>query len=86
VPHLGQLELGLELAERAIALVRAGLEARRGELRASVTADLPFAADFVVKMTMAAVRTAARDYPRQLASGALEEAVATMITRYLVDR
>ncbi len=84
VPHLGQLELGLDLAERAIGLVRAGFEHRRQELRPQVRANLPFAADFVVKMTMAAVRTAARDYPKELASGELEAAVADMITRFLV--
>jgi AcrR family transcriptional regulator len=84
VPHLGQLELGLDLAERAIALVLAGFQRQREALRPSVRANLPFAADFVVKMTMAAVRTAARDYPNELASGELEAAVADMITRYLV--
>lgn len=84
VPHLGQLELGLDLTDRAVALVRAGFERNLAELRPEVRANLPFAADFVVKMTMAAVRTAARDYPKELASGELEEAVATMITRYLV--
>jgi AcrR family transcriptional regulator len=83
VPHLGQLEFGLELTDRATRLVRAGFEARRSELRAPVAANLGFAADFVVKMTMAAVRTAARDYPKELASGELEAAVADMITRYL---
>ena len=83
VPHLGQLEFGLELTDRATRLVRAGFEAKRGELRAPVAANLGFAADFVVKMTMAAVRTAARDYPKELASGELEAAVADMITRYL---
>lgn len=84
VPHLGQLEFGLELADRATRLVRAGFVARIGELREAVRANLEFAADFVVKMTMAAVRTAARDYPKELASGELEVAVADMITRYLV--
>jgi AcrR family transcriptional regulator len=84
VPHLGQLELGLELTEGAIALVRTGLERRREDLRPEVAADISFAADFAVKMTMAAVRTAARDYPQQLASGALEDAVTAMITRYLL--
>jgi AcrR family transcriptional regulator len=83
-PHLGQLEFGLELTDRATRLVRAGFEAKRGELRAPVLANLDFAADFVVKMTMAAVRTAARDYPKELASGELEAAVADMITCYLV--
>jgi AcrR family transcriptional regulator len=85
VPHLGQLEFGLELTDRAVALVRTGFANKRDELRDAVRANLPFHADFVVKMTMAAVRTAARDYPKELASGELEEAVATMITRYLVD-
>jgi AcrR family transcriptional regulator len=84
VPHLGQLEFGLELTDRATRLVRAGFEAKRGELRAPVLANLDFAADFVVKMTMAAVRTAARDYPKELASGELEAAVGDMITRFLV--
>lgn len=84
VPHLGQLEFGLELTDRATALVLAGFERKRDELRREVLANLPFAADFVVKMTMAAVRTAARDYPKELASGELEAAVAAMITRYLV--
>ena len=83
-PHLGQLEFGLELTDRATRLVRAGFAARSDELRAPVRANLDFAADFVVKMTMAAVRTAARDYPKELASGELEAAVADMITRYLV--
>jgi len=81
VPHLGKLEFGLDLANRAIALVRAGFEMRRDELRVS---NLEFAADFTVKMTMAAVRTAARDYPKELASGELETAVADMITRFLI--
>jgi AcrR family transcriptional regulator len=84
VPHLGQLEFGLELTDRATRLVRAGFAARIAELREPVRANLEFAADFVVKMTMAAVRTAARDYPKELASGELEVAVADMITRYLV--
>jgi AcrR family transcriptional regulator len=83
-PHLGQLDLGLDLADRATRLVRAGFEAQRATLRPSVAANLDFASDFVVKMTMAAVRTAARDYPKELASGELEAAVADMITRYLV--
>jgi AcrR family transcriptional regulator len=83
VPHLGQLELGLELSDRATRLVRAGFEHNRGELRAEVLANLDFASDFVVKMTMAAVRTAARDYPKELASGVLEAAVTDMITRWL---
>lgn len=81
VPHLGQLELGLDLADKAIALVRAGFERQRERLRVK---NLPFAADFTVKMTMAAVRTAARDYPKELASGELEDAVTDMITRFLV--
>jgi AcrR family transcriptional regulator len=85
-PHLGQLEFGLELTDRATRLVRAGFAARADGLRAPVRANLDFAADFVVKMTMAAVRTAARDYPKELASGELEAAVADMITRYLVEK
>ncbi len=85
-PHLGQLEFGLELTDRATRLVRTGFAARADALRPSVRANLDFAADFVVKMTMAAVRTAARDYPKELASGELEAAVTDMITRYLVEK
>ena len=80
VPHLGQLEFGLELPIGRRGWCAPGFEAGRGELRAPVLANLDFAADFVVKMTMAAVRTAARDYPKELASGALEAAVADMIS------
>jgi AcrR family transcriptional regulator len=79
--HLGQLSVGLEMADRAIAMLRASLERRRGELR---PANVAFAADFVIKMALAAVRTAARDYPAELASGELSAAVADMLTRYLV--
>jgi hypothetical protein len=73
------------LTDRATRLVRAGFEAKRGELRAPVLGNLDFAADFVVKMTMAAVRTAARDYPKELASGELEAALADMLTHYLTS-
>lgn len=80
-PHLGRLEFGLEMTDQAAALVRAALEHRRDEVRPR---DLAFAADFVVKMGLAAVRTATRDWPEQLRSGQVEDEVADMLTRYLV--
>jgi AcrR family transcriptional regulator len=80
-PHLGRVEFGLELADQATAMVRVALEHRRDQVRPR---DLPFAADFVVKMALAAVRTAARDWPAQLQSGQLEDEVTDLLTRYLV--
>jgi len=80
-PHLGDLATGLGMADRATALTRAFLEARRAELR--VDGDLGFAADFVVKMVLAGVRTAARDFPEQLASGELARAMTAMVVGYL---
>jgi AcrR family transcriptional regulator len=80
-PHLGQLELGLEMTKRAIDLVQAVLEHRRDNARPR---DLAFAADFVVKMGLAAVRTGTRDWPEQLRSGQLEAEWCDMVTRYLV--
>jgi AcrR family transcriptional regulator len=79
--HLGQLELGLEMVERAVKLVRGALEQRRSELRPP---NLEFASDFIVKIALAAVRTAGRDWPRELESGVVEEAVCDLVVRYLV--
>jgi AcrR family transcriptional regulator len=80
-PHLGRLEFGLGMADQAAALVQAALEHRRDEIRPR---DLAFAADFVVKMALAAVRTATRDWPDRLQSGQIEDEVTDMVTRYLV--
>lgn len=79
--HLGQLELGLELTERGIRLVHDALERHRDEVRPK---NLTFAADFVIKMVLAGVRTAARDYPAELASGEFAEELFQMIARYLL--
>lgn len=78
--HLGRLDLGLKMTDRAIDLVEGWLRAHERSLR---TENLRFAADLVVKTTMAVVRTAARDYPEQIESGELARELAAMITRYL---
>jgi AcrR family transcriptional regulator len=80
-PHLGQLGAGLELATRAIAMLEAQLAADKARVRPT---DLRFAADFAVKMVLAAVRTAARDYPAELASGRLAEALGDMVVGWLL--
>jgi AcrR family transcriptional regulator len=67
-PHLGQLDVGLGLAAQVVALVRGALERRRAALRPK---NLDFAADLVVKTALAVVRTSARDYEREIASGEL---------------
>ncbi|MGZ3417706.1 MAG: TetR/AcrR family transcriptional regulator [Polyangiales bacterium] len=79
--NLGQLGLGLEMTDEAVAMVRAALELHRDRIRPK---DLDFAADLVVKTAMAVVRTATRDYREQLANGQLAEELADMITRYLL--
>lgn len=81
-PHLGRLDVGLEITGRGVRFVEAALERHRARLRPT---DLRFAADFVTKVVLAAVRTAARDYPRELASGELARELTAMITGYLVD-
>jgi AcrR family transcriptional regulator len=78
--HLGRLDLGLKMTGRAIDLVEGWLRAHDGALR---TQNVRFAADLVVKTTMAVVRTAARDYPEQVESGELARELTAMITRYL---
>jgi AcrR family transcriptional regulator len=80
-PHLGQLQTGLEMANAAVALVQGALEAHKDRVRQH---NLPFAADFVVKVVLAAVRTAARDYPKELESGELAEAVSDLVIRFLL--
>lgn len=78
--HLGRLDLGLKMTDRAIDLVEGWLRTHEREVRAE---NLRFAADLVVKTTMAVVRTAARDYPEQIESGELGRELTVMITRYL---
>jgi len=80
-PHLGQLDTGLAMSAQATGLLCAVLEARRERVRPR---DLRFASDFVVKVVLAAVRTAARDHPDQLASGELAEAVSDLVLRFLL--
>jgi AcrR family transcriptional regulator len=79
--HLGRLDAGLEMTSRAVAAAHAAFERRAAELR---PADLAFAADLVVKMALAMVRTGARDYERELASGKLAAELSDMILRYLL--
>jgi AcrR family transcriptional regulator len=79
--HLGQLELGLEMTQRGVRLVHDSLVRHRREVRPK---NLPLAADFVIKMVLAGVRTAARDYPNELASGEFAEELFQMIARYLL--
>lgn len=79
--HLGRLDEGLEITARAVAGVQAAFEYRAGGLRPR---NLAFAADLVVKMALAMVRTGARDYGREIASGELAEELADMIVRYLL--
>jgi AcrR family transcriptional regulator len=79
--HLGQLDLGLDLTARGTHLVRLALEQNRSRVRPR---DLDFAADFVVKMVLAAVRTASRDWMSQVESGEFTEELVAMVTRYLL--
>jgi hypothetical protein len=46
--------------------------------------NLPFAADLVVKMVLAMVRTGARDYAAELRSGELAAEISDMVVRYLL--
>ncbi len=80
-PHLGQLQFGLEMTGRASMWVQSALEAHRDRVRQT---NLAFAADFIVKVVLAAVRTAARDHPKELASGELADAVSDLVIRFLV--
>lgn len=80
--HLGELGRGLDMSGHAATLVRGALEHHRARLRPGL--DLPFAADFVVKTALAMARTAARDYPTELESGALADELALMLSRYLL--
>lgn len=80
-PHIGQLEVGLGMAQRATEVVERTLELRRDEVRPE---NLRFAADLVIKTVLAVVRTAARDYEREVQSGELAHELSEMITRYLI--
>lgn len=79
--HLGRLDEGLEMTAQAVAAVHAAFTRRAEELRPR---DSAFAADLVVKMALAMVRTGARDYERGIASGKLAAELADMIVRYLL--
>ncbi|HEY2514426.1 MAG TPA: TetR/AcrR family transcriptional regulator [Polyangiaceae bacterium] len=79
--HLGDLRTGLDMSDSATTLVEAALSRRRDEVRPR---DLHFAADLVVKTALAVARTASRDYPDQLADGALAHELAEMLSRYLL--
>ncbi|MGH7293784.1 MAG: TetR/AcrR family transcriptional regulator [Polyangiaceae bacterium] len=79
--HLGRLDAGLEMTAQAVAAVHAALERQAPRLRPT---NLAFAADLVVKMALAMVRTGARDYEREMASGELSTELGEMIVRYLL--
>jgi hypothetical protein len=69
------------MAHRAIAIVERKLEQRRAEVRPE---NLAFASDLVIKTVLAVVRTAARDYAREVKSGELAHELSQMISRYLI--
>jgi len=79
--HLGRLDAGLEMTALAVAAVQKALEGRGAEIRRTNRA---FAADMVVKLALAMVRTGARDWPSETASGELATELADLVTRYLV--
>ncbi len=79
--HLGQLGHGLGMSTEAAGLLRHALERHGDAIRPR---DLAFAADLVVKTTLAVVRTGARDYEAQARSGALTEELTQMLVRYLL--
>jgi AcrR family transcriptional regulator len=79
--HLGRLDAGLEMTDRAVAHVHATLARRAAELRPQ---NLLFASDLVVKMALAMVRTGARDYERETRSGELAAELSDMVCRYLL--
>jgi AcrR family transcriptional regulator len=79
--HLGRLDEGLEITARAVAAVHAAFAHRAAALRPR---NLAFAADLVVKIALAMIRTGARDYEREIASGELSTELADVIVRYLL--
>jgi AcrR family transcriptional regulator len=79
--HLGQLDVGLELADRATAMITEVLERRRDEVRPK---NIRFAVDLMVKTVASDVRTATHDWPKELASGELTQELIAMVSRYLL--
>lgn len=79
--NLGQLGVGLDMTNQAVAMVRTALERSRARVRPK---NLDFAADLVVKTVLALVRTGTRDYRKELASGELSDELSDMIARYLL--
>jgi AcrR family transcriptional regulator len=79
--HLGRLDEGLGISARAVAALREALAHRAPQLRPR---NLDFAADLVVKMVLAMVRTGARDYEREIRSGELAAEISDMVVRYLL--
>jgi AcrR family transcriptional regulator len=79
--HLGRLDDGLELTGRAVAALQGALVLRASQVRPR---NVAFAADLVVKMALAMVRTGARDYAREIRSGELADELSDMIVRYLL--
>jgi len=79
--QLGDLQTGLGMSGQAAQFVRGALEAAGPRVRPR---DLAFASDLVVKTALAVLRTGARDYPDELANGALAKELADMLCRYLL--
>lgn len=79
--HLGNLDEGLGITARAVDAVHAALLRQGPRLRPR---NVGFAADLVVKLALAMVRTGARDYEREIASGELAAELADVILRYLL--
>jgi AcrR family transcriptional regulator len=79
--HLGRLEEGLGITAHAVAALRETLARRAPQLRPR---NLDFAADLVIKMVLAMVRTGARDYEREIRSGELAAEISDMVVRYLL--
>jgi AcrR family transcriptional regulator len=79
--NLGDLKTGLALTQQGARIVERALARRRDEV---IPTDLWFAAELTVITALHAVRTASRDYPEQLASGALTEELVGMLSRYLL--
>jgi AcrR family transcriptional regulator len=79
--HLGSLDEGLEITARGVAALEAVFERRAAELRPR---NLGFAADLVVKMVLAMVRTGARDWAHEIRTGELAAEISDMVVRYLL--
>ena len=79
--NLGDLDTGLAMTHQAAAIVERVLAKRRDIVRPR---DLALAAHLVIITALHIVRAGPRDFPTQLASGALAEELAQMISRYLL--